>query len=409
MRGVDEDGLVGSDGSAATYLQRGSTGYRHASLGLFFAGLTSFSLIYCVQPLLPAFALSFERSPAQASLALSVTTGMLAVSIVLCGIFSGRLPRRGVMFGAMMIASACNLLAALPMQWEVLLLVRAVEGFALGGVPAIAMTYLGEEIEPQSLGRAMGTYVAGTAFGAMVGRVGMGLLADLTSWQTAMAIMGLTGLVSAMAFWVLLPPSRRFAARKGQPLRQHLTGWLEQLRRPALQRLFLVGFCLTSIFVTLFNYSVFRLTGTPFDLSQGAVSLIFLTFAFGIVSSSVGGALVDRLGRRPMLVTGFALALLGVLATLSSQLPLVVLGISLVTTGFFIGHSAASSSVSQAAGSNKGSASALYLLFYYLGSSLSGSAGGWFWSAAGWEAVAGFAAAFALLGIVLSAWPARRL
>ena len=41
----------------------------------------------------------------------------------------------------------------------------------------------------------------------------------------------------------------------------------------------------------------------------------------------------------------------------------------------------------------RGHAASLYLLAYYLGSSVMGSAGGWFWSAFGWAGVAAFTAA----------------
>jgi YNFM family putative membrane transporter len=42
-------------------------------------------------------------------------------------------------------------------------------------------------------------------------------------------------------------------------------------------------------------------------------------------------------------------------------------------------------------------ASSLYLFFYYLGSSISGTAGGFCWSRAGWGGVAG------LIGLLLTA------
>ena len=56
-------------------------------------------------------------------------------------------------------------------SWHAILVIRALEGLALGGVPAIAIAYLAEEIEPRGLGFAMGLYIAGPAFGGMAGRV----------------------------------------------------------------------------------------------------------------------------------------------------------------------------------------------------------------------------------------------
>jgi hypothetical protein len=64
------------------------------------------------------------------------------------------------------------------------------------------------------------------------------------------------------------------------------------------------------------------------------------------------------------------------------SLPVVAIGILLVTIGFFGAHAVASGWVGRLAGDAKGHASSLYLLSYYMGSSFVGSAGGWFWQVA---------------------------
>ena len=63
-----------------------------------------------------------------------------------------------------------------------------------------------------------------------------------------------------------------------------------------------------------------------------------------------------------------------------------------MTIGFFVSHSVASAWVGHRAIQDKGHAASLYLLAYYLGSSVMGSVGGWFWSEGGWPGVAGFTA-----------------
>lgn len=393
---------------APAWVARGTADYRNAGLALFLLGLASFSLIYCVQPLLPEFAAHFGVSPSQSSLALSLTTGTLAVSIVLAGAFSQALGRRGLMFVSMAAAAVLNVAAALAPGWHLLLAARAMEGFVLGGVPAVAMAWLAEEVDPRHLGAAMGRYVAGTAFGAMMGRVGMGLLTQVASWQVAMIALGLVCLAAAIGFVLLLPPSRRFVRRPGFDLAFHLDAWRGHLRQPGLRRLYAIGFALTSIFVALFNYATFRLVAAPYYLTPTGVSMIFLAFAFGIVSSQVAGGLADRFGRRPLLIAGFATMLAGIAMTLAASLALIAAGVALVATGFFIAHSVASGSVGAAARGAKGHAASLYLLFYYLGWSVTGSVAGWFWQHGGWPSVAALTGGFAVLGMVLSAGVATR-
>lgn len=406
--GVKVHGTIGrAETPPTTWITHRTPEYQRAGTALFLAGFASFSLLYCVQPLLPAFATAFSITPAESSLALSLTTGPLAFSIVIAGAYSQALGRRGLMFGSMAMAAILNIIAGLTPDWHGLLAARALEGLVLGGVPAVAMAWLAEEIDPHHLGKTMGLYIAGTAFGAMMGRVGMGLLTEFTSWRLAMVTLGALCLVSAIGFFVLLPRSRNFVARRGLSPAYHLAAWAAHLRNGALVRLYAVGFLLTAIFVTLFNYATFRLSALPYGLSQMQLSMIFLAFAFGIVSSSVAGSLVGRFDRRPLLIIGFVLMFVGVLLTLAAPLPIIILGTILVATGFFIGHAVASSSVGRLAGMSKGHAASLYLLFYYLGSSIVGSMGGWVWQHGGWTSIVVLTGGLALTAILLVLAPTR--
>lgn len=382
-----------------------SAAYKRIALALFLAGFSTFSLLYCVQPLLPAFAREFGLGAASSSLSLSLSTGMLAISILCAGALSERVGRRGLMFASMTLAALFNVLAALSPDWNLLLVWRALEGFALGGVPAVAMAYLAGEIASEGLGFSMGLYVGGTAFGGMVGRIGMSMLEEHFSWRTAMLTIGVVDLVAAAAFVMLLPPSRRFVKRTDLTLRHHFRLWSEQLRHARLPFVFAIGFLVMGAFVTIYNYAGFRLTAAPFNLSATACGLIFGAYLFGMVSSSSAGALADRLGRAPVLVSGVLVFAAGLALTLSHSLVAIVVGIVLVTIGFFIAHSVASGWVGYLARAAKGHAASLYLLAYYLGSSVLGSIGGTFWQHGAWTGVAAYVAVLLTLGLLA----ARRL
>lgn len=386
-----------------SWVVRGTPAYRRISLALFLAGFATFSLLYCVQPLLPAFVAHFAVTPATSALSVSVTTGCLAVSIVLAGAFSETLGRRGLMFVSMLLAALCNLLAAWAPGWEALLAARALEGFLLGGVPAVAMAYLSEEIEPEGLGFAMGLYVGGSALGGMLGRVVVSAMTEYWGWRWALGALGLVNVLAAVGFYLLLPVSRNFVRKAGLGVVYHLQTWSGHLARPGLRRLFLVGFGVMGVFVSLYNYAGFLLGGTPFALSPLQISHVFYAYLFGAVTSPLAGALADRWGRGPVLCSGALLMALGALLTLLPRLALVVLGIVLMTIGFFAAHSVASGWVGRLALSAKGHASSLYLLGYYLGSSLLGAASGWFLQQAGWQGLVAWMLVL-LMGVL---WLAR--
>lgn len=376
--------------SQPRWLVRGTAGYRRASFALFLAGFSTFSLLYCVQPLLPVFAADFGVSPAASSLPLSLATASLALAIICAAVVSEGFGRRGLMFVSMSLAAALTMAAAVAPSWSILLGLRALTGFVLGGVPAVAMTYLAEETDPRGIGLAMGLYVGGTAFGGMMGRVGTGILTEFFGWRPALALMGLVCLVAAGGFLALLPPSRNFVRRTSVDASYHIRSWLGHLRHGALPLLFAIAFLAMGAFVTVYNYAGFRLMAPPYGLNQAELGLIFIVYVFGIASSSAAGALADRLGRHMVLPAGILVTMAGIALTLLPSLNAIIAGIIVLTIGFFFSHSVASGWVGRVATTARGHASSLYLLAYYLGSSVAGWAGGWFWAWNGWPAVAAF-------------------
>ncbi|GAB3437698.1 MFS transporter [Insolitispirillum peregrinum] len=374
---------------AAQYYERGTPAYRRVSFALFLAGYATFSLLYCVQPMLPAFADHFGVSPAESSLALSLSTGALAIAIFGAAAVSEGFGRRALMGFGVAAAAVLNLLTAVCDNWHLLLVIRALEGFVLGGVPAVAMAYLAEEISPKGLAQAMGLYVTGNAFGGMSGRVITGFIAEYFSWRPALGVLGLIGLLAAIGFWLLLPPSRNFVRRPGFDPLYHAKAWAGHLRNPALLSLFAIGFLSMGAFVTIYNYAGFHLMAAPYNLNQTQIGLMFTVYMFGMASSSLAGSIADRWGRWRVMTVGLVIALSGIMLGSLAGLWSALAGVSLLTFGFFIAHTIASGWVGRLAQHSKGHASSLYLLAYYLGSSIVGSVGGWFWSHGGWGAVVG--------------------
>ena len=386
------------------HLSRGTPAYRRATFALFCAGFATFALLYCIQPLLPMLAAHFSVSAASSSLALSLTTLSLAVCLLISGALAESWGRKPVMAAALGLASLLGLASVLVDSWQLLLALRAILGLALSGLPALAMAYVGEEFEPESLPAAMGLYIGGTALGGMLGRLLSGLLSDLGGWQLALGGIASLGLLALVAFVWLLPPSRHFTA---QPLslRILLTNFRLHLGNPVLRGLFLQGFLLMGGFVALFNYIGFRLAGEPFGLSSTLIGLLFVVYLGGIFSAGWAGRLVPRFGARQVLRGGVALMLIGVGLCATSWLVSIVLGLGLFTLGFFAAHAVASGQVGSHAKGARAQASALYLCAYYLGSSVVGYGAGYVWDHAGWLPLMTLLAAL----FVIAGWRARAL
>jgi MFS transporter, YNFM family, putative membrane transport protein len=382
-------------------IRHGTPAFRRTNLALFSSGFATFGLLYCVQPLMPAFSRAFNVDATSSSLSLSLTTGVMAVAMLLAGAISDAWGRKPIMLASLLGSSVLVLLTAMAPNWSSFLLLRALLGVTLAGLPAVAMTYLSEEVHGESIGYAMGLYIGGNAIGGMSGRILSGVAADHASWRVAIGIIGALGLVAAYLVARGLPPSLHFQKRRAHP--RVLAGAFASLwRDKGLPWLFAEGFLLMGAFVTIYNYVGYRLLAPPFSLSQSHVGAIFTVYLVGVVGSAWIGSLAGKLGRRRVLWTTFVMMLAGVALTASGSLWAIVTGIALLTFGFFGGHSIASSWVGNRAPSAKAHASSFYLFSYYMGSSIAGSLGGLAWTHAGWAGVASYVAVLVLAGFAIA-------
>jgi YNFM family putative membrane transporter len=164
----------------------GEPGLRRAATAVFLAGLAVFATLYAPQALLPELTRSFGVSPASATLAISISTAALAVGLLVLGPVSDRRGRTPVLHASLAAAAVVAVLLALTPSWWLLLVLRAAQGFALAGLPAVAVAYLREELHPEVSSRAIGLYVSGTAIGGLTGRLLSGFLAELGGWRAAL-------------------------------------------------------------------------------------------------------------------------------------------------------------------------------------------------------------------------------
>ncbi|MGW4328137.1 MFS transporter [Nocardia sp. NPDC004573] len=356
---------------------------RRITVALFAAGLTTFASMYSAQALLPSLSAAFGATPARAALAVSLTTGFLALAIIPVSALSSRIGRTRVMVGSAVTAAAIGLLLPLSPSLDLLLAGRALQGIALAGVPAVAMAYLAEEIGADGLGAAMGIYVAGTTIGGLAGRLIPAFTLDLASWRWAQAAVSLAAVACTVWFVRRLPPSRGFVPRPAG-FRTVLGDLGRQMRHRGLLALFGLAFVLMGGFVSMYNYLGYRLTSAPFGLPEAQSGLVFVLYLAGTAASAAAGRSTDRLGRPGVLAMSLVVMTIGLMMTIPDHIGTVVLGVLLFTAGFFGAHTAASAWVGAMAQGDRGAASSLYLFAYYLGSALVGGAAGIPYVRAGW-------------------------
>ncbi|GGF50520.1 putative transporter [Marmoricola endophyticus] len=387
----------------------GTPHYRRIVGALFAAGVATFTLLYSTQALFPEFVRDFGVSSGQSTLSLSLTTLGIGVMLLVAGPLSDVIGRTRMIHLSLAGAAVVAVLCAFAPSWPALLVLRFVEGVVLAGLPAVATAYLREELHPSTHAKVAGLYIGGTAIGGMIGRLLTGMIGEAAGWRWALGAAALVGVACAVVVRLALPDSRHFVAR-APGARSLVRMFVRALRDPALLALYGVGFLSVGSMVAVYNTLGFRLAEAPWHLGLGAASLVFLVYPVGTVSSTLFGGLADRYGRRTILPLGCVLAVAGLLVTMVDSLPVIAIGMALFTGGFFAVHGIASGWVptrAHAGGVASGQAASLYLVGFYLGSSLFGTVAGPAWSAAGWAGVVGLSLALLVLTAALSGFLRR--
>ncbi len=367
-------------------IEAGSPAYYRATLALCLGSFIVFANLYITQPLFPLLRELFALSALQATWSLSLAMLTLGVSLLLYGPLSDALGRRRIMLLTLAGASALTLLIPLLDSYIGLLGLRMLQGLLLGGVPAIAIAYMGDEFEPPALLLAVGLYISANSLGGISGRLIGGGMTDLAGWQSAFYLVGGLSLLGVVLFAKLLPPSQQFQPR---PLRlgSMVADLAAHLKNPLLLLAYLIGGLNFFIFSNQYSYITYVLSDSPFHLPPTWLGLLFLTYLTGTFSSALSGKLNLRYSPPLCMLGGILMLMLGTLLTLNQTLPGIIAGLLINSFGFFFCHSICSAWVNRHAERARASASSLYLLFYYLGASVGGFYLDPFWQAARWQGV----------------------
>jgi predicted MFS family arabinose efflux permease len=380
--------------------------FRQVLVALTAAGVATFAQLYAPQGVLPRIASGLQVRPDQAALLISVATIGLAVGVLPWSWLSDRFGRTWAMKVSLILATLLGLASVAGPSLSWILVLRALQGLALGGLPAAAITYLNEEVHPHSAPMAAAIYVSGTTLGGLLGRVVAVPVADALGWRGALLCVTLIAALGTVVFMLSVPASRGYRRGGAHHLPVH-RAVVACLRRPDLLVLFLQGFLLMGGLVTIYNYMTFHLEGPPFSLAPRVVALLLFSYLAGTGSASLAGWLARRRGRLAVLCGAIATQVAGGLLLLSTTTAVFVVGLVLFTAGFFAAHAIAAGWVGHRATVGRSQAASLYNLFYYAGSSFFGWFCGLIFVFAGWPATVWTVLGMAVLSAALAVWQFR--
>jgi len=380
-----------------------------AAVAVTLCGVCAFLEVYCTQPLLPLLARIFHASKTGVGMTVSAATLGVAISAPIFGALTERLPRKRVIVISLLGISVPTLLAATSASLPQLIFWRFLQGIMVPGVVAVVVTYIGEEWPPERVALIMSFYVSGTALGGFFGRVSAGILADHFSWRVSFLALGVASLAGGAAVAAWLPHGRRRAiAPQSSDARPSFLSQVRILfRNRRLVATFAVGFNVLFSLVGVFTWITFYLSAAPFSLSTTALSSLFFVYLIGLVVTPGAGYVITRVGLRAGIAGAICCAIAGVLLTLAPSLPIVIVGLTMLSSGVFIAQTASQSHLREAAPSGaRVTAAGLYITCYYLGGTAAGVVPGAFWAFGKWPACVAFIVVMQLmaLGIALVGW-----
>lgn len=387
------------------YIKAGSRMYYQAILALFLGSLANFGLTYSIQPLLPKLSQSFGLLPSTASLAMSMTTGGMAIGLLLIAGLAGMMERKRTIVASLVGSAVLMIAASLSTDFGMILLYRAVQGVLIAGFPAIAIAYINEEFDPRTIGFVIGIYIGSNSIGGLLGRIVTSSIADAYDWHIGLGAISVLGLV--LAIWVLmtLPKSVNFKPAKHCP-NHFVRSIFDNFKNRHLVKIYLAAFCVMGCFMAMYNFLPYVLVAEPYSFTQTQVGFVYAMYLVGSFASAYMGRQADLHGHGKVLCASFALALAGACLTLFAPLACKLVGLALFTFGFFGAHSSACSWVGEVCRGDRAQAVSLYLLCYYIGASLIGTLTGIPYQVYGWAGAVAMMCVMLCVGgaIALSLW-----
>lgn len=363
---------------------QGSPRFRYIKLCILFSGLSVFAQLYLFQPMLPMAAEQFGVSVGDTSLLVSSSTIGMALGLLFFAFKADSYSRKNLMVFSLISSAILTIISTWIPNLALLIAVGILKGFVVSGVSAVALPYLTEEVDALAVPSAISMYLSGNTIGGMSGRIMATLFAGEFGWRNAVLLIGIESFILGAVFWKLFPESKFFNPQKTD---YHLK--VKQMKffltNPYMLRLYCTAALLMGVFVSVYNYLTFRLEAKPFSLTHFIIAFIFLMYIFGVFGTMIVGRFSGRFPMNNILKAFILCMLTGATLLLSENIYILIFGLGLFTLSFFAAHTMASQMAALYAKRGKSSATSIYWLFYYFGSSILGSGSGYLLHAYSWN------------------------
>jgi predicted MFS family arabinose efflux permease len=267
------------------------------TLSAFAIGTTEFVIV----GLIPTIAASLQVSVPSAGLLVSLYAVGVAVGAPVLTALTGRVPRKLLLLGLMLMFTAGNLVAWMAPGYEALMAARVLTGLAHGVFFSIGSTIATSLVPKEKAASAIALMFSGLTV-ALVTGVPLGtFIGQNFGWQTTFLAVAMLGVIAFAGIALLVPNS----IARGKPA--SLLTQAAVLKKPRLLLVYAMttlGYGGTFIAFTYLAPILQQVAG----FSAGMVGLVMLVYGVSVAFGNIwGGKLADRKGPVRALQIVFAL------------------------------------------------------------------------------------------------------
>ena len=251
----------------------------------------NFAARMVIVPLFPLLRDEFSLTDAQLGSLQTALQVVLALATVPFALLADRASRRAIITIGLIVSSVATILSGLAGTFLTLLVARALVGIGEAAYAPAAQSMISGDFPQQLRGRALAVFAAAMLVGGGAGQALGGILGDTSAWRWAFAIVGIPGIVLALA-----------ALRLDDPLRGPKTEVVPMthlLRVPAYLALIASGVLVTFASVSFITWGPdYMVRFKDFSMRQAGVLLGGVGLVSLVGGALVGGAVADYLQRR---------------------------------------------------------------------------------------------------------------
>lgn len=347
-------------------------------------GFFAFLQVYSVQAILPVLMTDLKATEVQAGMAVGATVLAIALISPFMGMMSDAVGRKPFIVSSLLMLALPTALIGMASSIHEVIFWRFLQGVSVPGITVVLIAYISEEYSSK-LATMMSLYVSGTVLGGFSGRFFAGHLEHFIGWRYGYAVMAICTLIGAIWAYKSLPRSQNFIISEN--FRTAFATLFSHTKNLHVICSGFLGACVLFSLVGCFTFINLHLSESPYLLTPANLANIFAIYLIGMVITPLSTRVVIRFGMTSTILLAILVSITGLLMTLFMPLGIVIMGLTLMSSGVFITQSATISYLTSHVSEGRSLASGLYYMGYYGGGfigawacALAYAQGKWLWT-----------------------------